>query len=390
MLKKTNKRVALFIRRHPDIYKLAQVGIYRYTRPRHTWVFLSEREVTPENILKMKPERLSGAIGTVGTPALAAAARELNIPFVNLYGGHPFEGLSQVGIDDMEIGRMAAQNLLGKGFENFAFYGLEGRGFSWGVWLGFKEELNKNGKMPTRFLNKAEYPALREEFPLENIPNQQTYRWLATLPKPVAILGCDDARAQWVTEACWRMGLKVPGEVAVLGVNNDRLHCYESYPPLSSIELPAELAGYEAAHKLSLLMSGKKQAFDPVFLRPKSVVERQSTDTLAIDDAQVATALHFIRENACKRITVEDIVKQTALSRRILENRFRRHLGCTPFHEMRRVQIERVNALLRETNLTIEQIADETGFGSGIRLSLEYKKNTNEAPGAYRARFRHE
>lgn len=390
MLKKTNKRVALFIRRHPDIYKLAQVGIYRYARPRHTWVFLPVPEVTPENILKMKSERLSGAIGTVGTPELAAAVRSLGIPFINLYGGHPFDGLPQVGVDDMEIGRLAAQNLLGKGFENFAFYGLEGRGFSWGAWLGFKKELLKNGKTPTRFLNNAEYSALSEEFPLENIPNQQTYRWLATLPKPVAILGCDDARAQWVTEACWRMGLKVPGEVAVLGVNNDRLHCYESYPPLSSIELPSELAGYEAAHKLSLLMSGKKQTFDPVFLRPKSVVERQSTDTLAVDDSQVVTALSFIRENACKRITVEDIVKQTSLSRRILENRFRRYLGCTPFQEMRRVQIERVNTLLRETNLTIEQIADETGFGSGIRLSLEYKKNTGEAPGAYRARFRHE
>lgn len=390
MLKKTNKRVALFIRRHPDINKLAQVGIYRYTRPRHTWIFLPVPDVTPENILKMKNENLNGAIGTVGTPELAAAARELNIPFVNLYGGHPFDGLPQVGVDDMEIGRLAAQNLLGKGFENFAFYGLEGRGFSWGNWLGYKEELLKNGKTPTRFLSKADYPALKEDYPLENLPSQQIYRWLAMLPKPVAVFACDDARAQWLTEACWRMGVKVPEEVAALGVNNDRLHCYESYPPLSSIELPSELAGYEAAHMLSLLMSGKKKTFDPVFLRPKTVVERQSTDTLAVDDPHVATALNYIRENACKRITVEDIVKQTSLSRRILENRFRRYLGRTPFQEMRRVQIARVNALLRETNLTIEQIADETGFGSGIRLSLEYKKNTNESPGAYRARFRHE
>ena len=176
MLKKTNKHVALIIGRYPDTNKLLQVGIYRYTRPRHTWVFLPVPEVNVKNILKLKDGHFDGAIGTVGRPDLAAAALSLGIPFVNLYGGHPFKGLPQVGVDDMEIGRLAAQNLLGKGFENFAFYGLERRGFSWGNWLGFKDELRKNGKKTTRFLTRAKYPELEEEFPQENFPSQQIYR----------------------------------------------------------------------------------------------------------------------------------------------------------------------------------------------------------------------
>jgi LacI family transcriptional regulator len=380
------RNIGLFFHRHIITDQLQEIGIYHFARPRKNWeIFVNNAEVSPITVLQRF--QLDGAIAQVGRVELAAVAKSLKIPFVNIYGGLPFEGLSQVGVDDQAIGEMAAEHLAGCSFRHFAFWGFGGRGFSRGRWLGFRRRLRQLHFEPTRYLKKKYYPKLPITYPETVFGTQHIFSWLASLPKPVAIFACDDTRGQWLAEACRNMGLRVPETVALLGVNNNRLHCYEAYPPLSSIELPAEMVGFRAAQMLDRLMSGRPVK-SPILLPPERVIVRQSTDVLAVDDPELAKAVRYIRLHACEGIRVRDAVAQSGISRCLLERRFQNTLQCTPFEEIRRVQLERVRELLRTTPDTIDQIADKCGFSGRVRLSQDFRKRTGQTLSEYRNQFR--
>ena len=136
-------------------------------------------------------------------------------------------------------------------------------------------------------------------------------------------------------------------------------------------------------------MKGGKTPTQPVLLQPGGITVRQSTDTLAVSDPQVASALRYIRENACQGIEVDLVARYAGLNRRYLERRFRAYIQRSPFQEIRRVQMERVKDLLVQTDLTIDAIADQTGFGGRTRLTVEFSKHAGVSPGAFRKEFRH-
>jgi LacI family transcriptional regulator len=212
-------------------------------------------------------------------------------------------------------------------------------------------------------------------------------QWLRSLPRPVAVMACNDMRALQVVAAAQSCGLLVPEEVAVLGANNDTFRCEMGYPPISSVAPNAFQSGYQAAELLDRLMGGAKS--EPVDRRiePLGVVTRHSTDVLAIEDKNVASALSFIREHACEGITVEAVLKHAFASRRQLEKKFRRHIGRSPQAEIRRVQVAKIRQLLFETDFPLKKIAELTGFEHVEYMCVVYKRLTGEAPGAYRKRL---
>ena len=163
-------------------------------------------------------------------------------------------------------------------------------------------------------------------------------QWLKRLPKPVAVLACNDLPACDLAVVCRSLGLRVPDDVALLGVDNDELECRLATPPISSIDIPAQRIGYEAARLLDQLLHGKRPANRSLFLPPIRVVTRQSTDTLATGDHVVRAALSYIREHATSGITVDSVVRQIDASRRELERHFRRVLGRSVLTEIRRVR----------------------------------------------------
>jgi LacI family transcriptional regulator len=208
--------------------------------------------------------------------------------------------------------------------------------------------------------------------------------WLKSLPKPVGIMACNDDRGQHVTEVCKTAGLKVPDEVAVIGVDNDELVCDLTEPPLSSLALNVEKGGYEAAELLDHLMSGKKITTDSIIVEPTQVVGRQSTDVLAIEDRLVSEALQFIRNNAKRTIQVADVVAVARVSRRSLEQRFRKILGRSINHEIRRVRVEQVARILIETNKSIGQIALDLGYPGVDHIARYFRAEKGISPAAYR------
>lgn len=157
---------------------------------------------------------------------------------------------------------------------------------------------------------------------------------------------CNDNRGKWVIEACKIAGLNVPDEVAIVGVDNDQLICDLCAPLLSSIVLNVEKAGYEAAGLLDIMMAGERATGCDIHVRPTHVAIRQSTDVLAVDDTSVASAIRFIRKHSKAVIQVNDVVNAVALSRRVLEKRFRTILGHSIHDEIRRTRVEQIIQML--------------------------------------------
>ena len=186
--------------------------------------------------------------------------------------------------------------------------------------------------------------------------------WLSELNPPFAVMACNDVRGQHVIDACSKLYYSVPEQVAVLGVDNDDLLCRVCSPPLSSVIPNASAVGFKAAEMLAHLMSGNTSAPASQLVQPVGVTTRQSTDVVAIDDKEVAAALRYIREHACRGVSVDEVVRHSTVSRSTLERQVRKYLGRTPQEEIRYVQIKRAQELMLTTDLPAEQIAILCGF----------------------------
>ena len=207
------------------------------------------------------------------------------------------------------------------------------------------------------------------------------------MPKPVGLMACNDDLSREVAQACIMAGLRVPDEVAILGVDNDELVCNLTLPPLTSILLNHEIIGYEAGKQLDRLMSGKKASEHTLFVKPIHIEKRQSTNILAIKDEDVVSAIRFIRNNSDRQISVVDVVNETTLSTRVLQSRFRKILDRSIHEEIRRVRIERFCKMLLETNLSIYQIAMDLDFRDVNHVARAFRKEKGMTPLRYRNKF---
>jgi len=274
--------------------------------------------------------------------------------------------------DDVAVGRMAADYLLSLGFREL--------GFCWPGGLPYAKL-----RMDAFVARAAES---RVAVSICNANEQDLAQWVTDLPKPIGILGCNDDWAHRMLNATRRQGVKVPDEVAVLGVDDDELFNTLVTPSLSSIALPAEQIGYQAAAMLDRLMDGAKVQKSPLLLPPLRVVARESTDVLTVNDPDVVLALRFIREQVSQPLQVDDVLDHVALSRRSLERRFRQLVGHSISDEIRHVHVEKAKQLLINTDMAMPQVAAASGFTSATRLGIVFQSQVGEPPTKFRARSR--
>jgi LacI family transcriptional regulator len=277
---------------------------------------------------------------------------------------------------------MAAEYLMNRGFRKFAFCGLNDTFWSAGRKEGFTKKIAEAGfevhcyKQPG---SKAMRLWKNEEAILCN--------WLRSLPKPIGLTACNDDRAHHVTEACKLIGLHVPEDVAVLGVDNDEFVCELSNPPISSISYNSERAGYDAAAILDKMMGGKKVTQQTILIPATHVITRRSTDILAVEDRTVAEALRFIREHAHRAIQVQDVAEAVALSRVTLCKRFHTAIGRSPSKEIKRARIEYITRLLVETSLPVSNIASSLGYTSLAHIARYFQDEKGMSLTAYRKKY---
>jgi LacI family transcriptional regulator len=201
-------------------------------------------------------------------------------------------------------------------------------------------------------------------------------------------MACNDPRGQKVLEACRRLALKVPEEIAVIGVDNDEPVCEIADPPLTSVVPDAARLGFEAASLLDRMIRKGFRPKRPVFLPPVGVVTRQSTDVLAFENVELAAALRLIRRYACDGLGVDDVVRELSISRSTLQRQFKAALGRTIHDEFILARLSQAKHLLSETELTIAAIARRCGFRHQEYMGYVFRTRLSQTPAEYRRQAR--
>jgi LacI family transcriptional regulator len=383
---KHSTRIGLVMGYGLDFYRDILRGIKEFAETRPNWVF-TPIAPDPRAVRAMGPLRHHGMIAHIFNSELADALIEPKRPVVNVSGVLPDLPVPRVGVDHVAVGRLAAEHLLDRGFRHFGFFGYPDHAFSIGREAGFRATIEAAG---------CRVVSYHEPDPKKADPtglwkwNDRLRRWLTGLPRPVGILASHDPQGVELSEVCRHSGLRVPEEVALVGVDNDDLLCELARPSLTSVALPAERIGFEAARLLDSLLTSPRRRLrqSALLLPPQGVVVRGSSDILAINDADVAAALRFIRRHAHEPIQVKDVLNEVPVSRRTLERRLRAALGRGVWAEIRRVHLDRGKSLLAETSMPMSEVARYAGFSDQRQLSVVFRQELGLTPTAYRRQFR--
>jgi len=377
-------QVALIIETSVIYGRRILAGVARYLRSHHRWsVFIEQHELGTPPPTWLTSGHWDGILSRPTDHAMARLFDRMNVPVVDLNDLYENLDLPWVGSDHVGIGKMGASHLLERGFRNFAFCGFANELWSMQRFNGFRTGVPQSNGPISLYETPWRGPnMLRWDQDIEQI-----VKWLIALPKPVAIMACNDVRGLHVLEACSRAGVLVPEEVAVLGVDDEEIMCELCTPPLSSVAPNPEGIGYAAAELLDALMAGKRPRQLRISIDPIRVFCRQSTDVMAVSDWAVASAARFMREQALHGCRINDVLHKVNMSRATLEKRFRKHLNRSPKQEMRRIRIERIKQLLAETDFTLERIAELSGFEHPEYMSVLFKRETGQTPGKYRSKF---
>ena len=367
-------------------------GIARYAREAH-WMLdcrlLAFRASGARHLQYLSGARYDGIITymSITSPWLRHLVRAARVPAVDLGMDYPQDRYPRVLADNLQIGRLGAAHLLERGFTDLLFYSHSYDTYATRKRLeGFERAVKDAGANFHRLIWDERPRAQR---------GQPRLPWLAErlgeMPTPLAVMALNDHVAIEVLEACETQQLRVPEQVAVLGVDNDQLVTNLTSVPVSSVDSSRERLGYEAAALLDRLMSGAPAPTKPILIPPAGVVTRTSTDILAVRDTDVAIAIRYIWEHACDRpITVDDVAAQTSLSRRRMQDLFLRHVGHTMADEIRRRRVDRAKHLLAHGRTKVGLIASQAGFGSAERMSKVFRQVVGMSPHDFRSVYRHD
>lgn len=364
-------------------------GIARYARGHGMWTFHHRTRylMEPLNLRELRAWKADGVIARIENKRMADVVRRLEVPCVDIRGSVEVDGFARVLTDDRKVVELAADHLSSNGLRHLAYCGFPGVDFSMLRQRAFEENV------PTPRGEKLIFHSeLVDGPPVEMQSYEQRgtldagelRAWLKSLPKPVGIIACNDQRGRQVLEACAAIDLKVPYEVAVVGVDDDDVVCELSNPTLTSVAPNVEVVGFEAAKLLDHRMAGG--AFPPhvVLIPPIAVELRGSSDVTAVSDPTLVQAIRFIRSKIGDGINVKDVLAHVNVSRSTFERQFREHLGCTPYDYILRFRVDRVKQLLADTNYPLAQITHMAGFRGVAHMTAVFRMRTGQTPGQYR------
>ncbi len=293
-----------------------------------------------------------------------------------------FHGIPNITGAHRQAGKMGAAYFIRKGFRHFAFYGIKDVVWSEERCEGFREELKR------KRLDESFYAySYVDPGDLWFYESDVLIEWLKTLPKPVAIMACDDNQGHHIIEACKQSGIQVPEQIAVLGVDNDESVCTLSDPPLSSLCQAVEKGGYDTAALIDRLIrrKGKTEPGDITVL-PTHIVTRRSSDIYATDDRYMATVLTYIHQHSDRRVPVEELVALVPLSRRLLELRFKETTGLPVYTYALHLRMEKFAQQLIGSKAPIVEIAARMGLTDYKNVARQFRQIKGCSPSEYRVK----
>jgi LacI family transcriptional regulator len=376
------KRVAILVDTSTTWGRNLIVGIHRYSRERGNWELLVEPRGLEQRRWLPPGWKGDGVIARVGFLELAKSLKRLKLPVVNVSAiTLPRVDFPRVISDQVAAAGLAAEHLLARGFRSFGYFSQLELEYVAEHQRAFAQALRRSGHDCQVFA----VPALGESEPTWNLDMKRLAAWLHAQPKPLAVFTWTSSNARDLIYACQRAGLAVPEQVAVLSGSDDELLCEVTPVPISAIKLDSEQIGYRAAEQLDKMIKRPARiSFEEILIAPRGVVERRSTDTLALSDAAMVKALRFIREDPSREMGVADVARCAGLSRRALELRFQQLIGRSPAAEIRRVRIDHAIHLLRHTNLSVATVAERSGFSSAEYMASVFRAHLAMAPLQFR------
>lgn len=374
------KRVAILVETTRSYTRDLLAGVSRYLHSHGAWSTFLELRALESSV----PPWLSGWDGDgiltrTHSSEMARAIKAAGVPTVELRSTKHTAGFPFIGMDNALIGQAVAEHFLNRGYRRFAAYTLDTEEF-------FRERVSK-------FVARVEatgnpcvtLPAQGESTPRDWESHQkQLMRWLESLPKPVGIFATNDQLAVRLLDACRRAAIAVPEEVAVVGCENEETLCEFASPALTSVRFDGLTVGWKAAERLDRIMRGDPDDGRPILVPPKGIEVRASSDEFVIEDPVALRAARLIRERAFSGLNIADLCAELGVSRSTLERRMKAALGRAPKDELLRVRFREVNRLLRATDLTIDLIAEQTGFTHAHYLQTAYRERFGITPGEFR------
>ena len=258
--------------------------------------------------------------------------------------------------DPKSIATLAARVLLASRYDNYAFV-PNSVPLSWSTERGeaFRHCIEVAGKRFFRFDRSAGAEAAPPDA-------GSLGRWLKTLPKPCGIFAANDGTAEEVLGACAQLGLAVPDDIAVVGVDDYAYFCESTTPTLSSIAMDLRAEGRAAVAMLEGMMAEPGRRQPTRFVPARDAVPRASTRFAR--DRRVAQALEFIRLHACtEKFGPRVVVREMGVSRALADRLFRAVVGHTILDEIHAVRLARAKELLA-AGTQPDIVAGECGYAS--------------------------
>jgi len=380
--------VALLVSQGSWSNRLLLEGVASYARQHTRWRLAlqktAEGAAVDEWLLRAKP---AGAIAEITSRGMVKTLRRAGMRIVDVLEEHRVPHVPQIVCDDQKIVRLAIDHLLDRGLKHLAFVGDADRQFAKRRRVAF----NHYAKVRQRELHGEDdgtsFANATVMFPGTVLRSNELAglaAWLRSLPKPVGVVACNDVWGSQVLRACTDQGIRVPDDVAVIGVDDDPVFCQISDPPLTSVDGNGYEIGYAAAALLDGMLSRGESPAPITFVAPGAIKTRGSTEVLSIADRDAAAAVRFVRDHACSGLTAAGAASRLGVSVRTLERLFARHLGHSPAAEISRVRLERARELLAASDLSVGDVARRAGYAYVESLHRAFRERFGLSPGAYR------
>ena len=306
----------------------------------------------------------------------------LKIPHVMVGTHNRFAGVLSVDVDDLAVGREAADALSQVGFKSLACLG-NGTPYSDLRIQGFEHSVRKSD-LPFFVHTESGFEEMRYSESFHD-PSEEMKSWLMELPKPCGIFAVHDPLGRFLSGACSQLGIRVPDDVAIIGANNDPLVCGLTYPMLSSVSIPWDNFGQFVGSSMQRMIdggSGWKRTLH--LIQPSGVIFRHSANHLAVRDKTLRRALSFMTERIKEPITVSILCDQLRIARRSLERKFKESFNCTPWEMLCQMRVNEAKRLLMETGHPISRISELCGFNDPERMAVVFKRLTGKPPSRFR------
>ena len=360
-------------------------GIAAYAQEMRDWIL---RPLTLEDAFTPHLRDFDGIIARIADDRLAERLSHAGLPVVDVFCQKPRPGIAGVDSDHRRIGQMARDFFLARGFANTAYCGIPGAAFSDIRGIAFATDTTHIYTRATKKpLDESQFYAERADL----IPDmRQLKSWVRKLPRPIAVFCCNDLRAIQLQQVTRGLGLRVPEDLAILGVDDDTILCSFAEIPTSSINPNSRQVGYDAARLLRAMMIRKpaNKLHRIRHVRPGRIIERTSTDFMPVDPPWLGNVLLHIERNMRRPITASEIFALSGRSSTFVENVFRDKLHTSVQAYITSVKMREAKRHLDNSNLRVSEIAYLCGYDSPAYFCRIFTSTFGASPRTYRDQSR--